>query len=85
MYEPKRHLLIEAKGSASREDVRMAIGQLYDYDLLTHEAGKGKSDLALLLPERPSADVERLLDSLKIGLIWRDGRKFADRPRGKFV
>lgn len=86
MYEPRKKILIEAKGSASREDVRMAIGQLLHYDLLTDTAGRSGCRLAVLLPERPSEDLEELLKSLRIGLIWQRARgKFADSPKGQFV
>jgi hypothetical protein len=85
VYEPDKRHLIEAKGSATREDIRMAIGQLFDYERLTQQAGKGKSRLAVLLPERPPFGIEQLLTSLKIGVIWKNGQKFADNPHGKFV
>ena len=52
LYQPTQKHLIEAKASARREDVRMAIGELLDYENLTRAAGLGKSKLAVLLPER---------------------------------
>lgn len=36
LYDPQRGELIEAKGSSSRDAVRLAIGQLYDYLSLIH-------------------------------------------------
>jgi hypothetical protein len=85
VYEPDKRHLIEAKGSATREDIRMAIGQLFDYERLTQQAGKGKSRLAVLLPERPVPGIEQLLTSLKIGVIWKNGRAFSDNCGGALV
>lgn len=85
VYDPDKRHLIEAKGSVSREDIRMAIGQLFDYKRLTQQAGKGKSRLAVLLPERPALEIEQLLKSLKIGVIWKNGRAFSDNCGGALV
>jgi hypothetical protein len=85
LYEPTRKHLIEAKAWIRREDVRMAIGQLLDYENLTQAAGLGRSRLAVLLPERPSMDVERLLDSVGIASIWRRGKSFEDNRGGRFL
>jgi EVE domain len=73
IFDVTRDQLIEAKASASRQDVRMAIGQLFDY---RRHLGKGSS-LALLLPERPSDDVLDLLRALRIATI-------VETSRGKF-
>ena len=51
LYEEKKRHLIEAKATSDREDVRMAIGQLFDYRYLAKKAGQGKSKLAVLLPQ----------------------------------
>lgn len=60
IYIVEARLLIEAKGSADRIFVRMAIGQLADYrHHLREEFGAVRC--AILLPERPSQD---LLDNL---------------------
>lgn len=68
---PKRSLLIEAKSSCSRPDLRLAIGQLFDY---RRGFGAEKVDLVILLPSEPSADDVRLLQSVGIGPMW-----FADK------
>lgn len=65
--------LIEAKASASRQDIRMAIGQLLDY---RRHLGS-RSSMAVLLPERPSDDLMDLLRSLKVAVI-------VERSRGIF-
>ena len=54
-YEEAKQNLIEAKSSASREHIRMAVGQLLDY------AYQGKTRLrepkkAVLLPKKPTKD-----------------------------
>jgi hypothetical protein len=49
VYVNRRGHLIEAKGSASREHIRMAIGQLLDYKQLTEQAG-GFRDLQYSSP-----------------------------------
>jgi hypothetical protein len=85
VYVSDRGHLIEAKGSTSRGDIRMAIGQLFDYKRLTQKARKRISRLALLLPERPATDMEALLTSLKIGVIWKNGRAFSDNCGGALV
>ena len=82
-FESKRNNLIEAKASSSREHIRMAVGQLLDYSF----QGKkkfGKSKLAVLLPKRPSADVEAWLDYLKIKVIWREKDVYLDNSNGQF-
>ena len=39
-WEKERHNLIEAKGTTSREDIRMAVGQLFDYSFQGQEKYK---------------------------------------------
>jgi hypothetical protein len=77
--------LIEAKADTSRESIRMAIGQLYDYDLLEKLAGEFPAlDLAVLLPERPSSDMLRLLDARGMTCVWQVADGFEDTHGGKF-
>jgi hypothetical protein len=59
-------LLVEAKGTVSREAIRMAVGQLLDY---ARFAPSGTS-LAILVPERPREDLCDLAASLSIGIIF---------------
>lgn len=67
LYDPDLNLLIEAKGSATRESVRMAIGQLADYSRFLEPRPR----LAVLLPVRPRLDLEELLSSQRIAALWR--------------
>lgn len=68
-----RHLLIEAKtesaGPSGRAQIRQAIGQLFDYRF-SHFKEKEKIDLAVLVPFKPAADVQSLLASLDIQVLW---------------
>jgi hypothetical protein len=72
-----RHLLIEAKtaseGTAGRTQIRQAIGQLYDYRF--SHFPQEKIDLALLLAKKPSTDVQKLLASLQIEVLWFQGKQ----------
>lgn len=76
-----RHALIEAKNSDSREALRMAIGQLYDYRRF-HEP---PVRLAVLLSHQPSPDGLALLQSAGIEAIWLHGAGFRDSANGTFV
>ena len=76
-----RHALIEAKNSDSRDALRQAIGQLYDY----RHFHQPPVCLAVLLPYRPSADGLALLRSAGIEAVWPHGPGFRDSARGAFV
>lgn len=56
--------LYEAKSNADRETVRTALGQVLDYGRYTRDAL-----LAVLLPDRPPADVVDLLEQHNIGCV----------------
>lgn len=76
-----RQALIEAKNSDSRDALRQAIGQLYDYRRF-HEP---PVRLAVLLPYRPNPDCLALLRSAGIEAVWPHGPGFRDSARGAFV
>ncbi|MGD0650065.1 MAG: hypothetical protein ABSA97_02820 [Verrucomicrobiia bacterium] len=83
-YEEDRRNLIEAKSSASREHIRMAVGQLLDYAF----QGKkkfGEPHKAILLPSEPRSDIVSWLDSLKIKIIWPEKGVFLDNANGQFT
>ena len=63
--------LIEAKASASRGSIRMAIGQLFDYRKLIRGEVKVKR-MAILVPKKPKEDLIKLLKELKIKIIYQD-------------
>lgn len=72
LYDQTTQLLVEAKASVRRADVRMAIGQLADYA----RAVKPKRQ-AVLLDARPHPDLVALLRVCRIAAIWRTGSGFA--------
>lgn len=84
IFVEPRMQLIEAKADASRESIRMAIGQLFDY---RHHEPRQLWDsikLAVLVPENPGRQLEALLEELGISIIWRDGGGFTDNAAGLF-
>ncbi len=76
-----RNVLIEAKNTDSRDALRQAIGQLYDYKRFHAPA----PDLAVLLPYAPTAERLDLLRSAGIEAIWPFGTGFRDSVTGRFV
>ncbi|TXH15880.1 MAG: hypothetical protein E6R06_32145 [Mycobacterium sp.] len=61
-------VLYEAKSSADRMSVRLALGQVLDYG---HHVGQVHTDLrlALLLPAAPAPDLMELLQKLGVGCV----------------
>lgn len=81
LWVQDRHALVEATNSDSREVLRMAMGQLYDYCRF-HEP---PVRLAVLLSNQPSLDRLALLQSAGIEAIWPHGTGFRDSANGSFV
>lgn len=75
---PTRNLLIEAKNSDSRVNLRLAIGQLHDYRRF-HEV---RPLLAVLLPYPPFGDRLELVTSAGVQAIWPHGDGFRATARG---
>lgn len=69
LYDAIDNRLIEAKGSVSREAVRMAIGQLLDYQRFISPT----PSLAILVPQRPRPDLLNLCAHASIDVIWPEG------------
>jgi hypothetical protein len=83
-YEPRWKNLVEAKSSITRQNIRMAAGQLLDYAYQGRETF-GEPRMAILLPEKPKdSDVEWLSDR-KISLIWEERGSFVDNAGGAFT
>ena len=76
-WVPALTLLVEAKNSDSRINVRSAIGQLYDYRRF-HET---PPMLAVLLPYQPLGDRAALLESANVEAIWGHGDGFRATSR----
>lgn len=66
VYDQHTNELYEAKGNATRDNIRRGIGQLLDYRRHIPRSGL---KLALLLPNRPSDDIVELLHSLDIACV----------------
>ena len=80
-FLPDKNALVEAKSTDRREAIRMAIGQLLDYQHLERTQRR----LGVLLPYAPAAEVRNLLDSLGIAAIWPFGEGFRDSAGGAFT
>lgn len=81
LFNETRGQLIEAKAGISRDDVRMAIGQLADYARFIKPAPQR----AILLEAIPTPDLCRLLRDQGVATIWRDGAAFVDDADGQFT
>jgi hypothetical protein len=64
--------LVEAKSSATRDAVRLALGQILDYARYVEPV-----TIAILLPERPSDDLCALLRSTGVAVVWEDVHAFS--------
>ncbi|URM92682.1 restriction endonuclease [Streptomyces sp. MRC013] len=64
-------LLVEAKGSVTRENIRMAIGQLADYSRFVDHTIR-----AILLPSQPREDLLALAKTQDCAVIWPEGKGF---------
>jgi hypothetical protein len=76
LYSKETNQLIEAKGSVSRDAIRMAIGQLLDYKRFA----PARTDLTILLPECPRADLVELIRSATISMIHENNDDFVVAP-----
>jgi hypothetical protein len=76
-----RRALIEAKNSDSRDALRQAIGQLYDY----RRFHQPPVHLAVLLPYKLNSERLDLLRSAGIEAVWPYRSKFHDSADGVFV
>ncbi|MFJ3400851.1 restriction endonuclease [Streptomyces microflavus] len=71
LYVPDLDLLIEAKGSVTRENMRMALGQLLDYNRFVRAEYQ-----AVLVPSKPRADLLELAKAARQAIIWPHGRGY---------
>lgn len=81
VFNKTRGQLIEAKADTTRNEIRMAIGQLADYGRLIPDAARR----AVLLEKKPHPDLLDLLNSQDIAAIWRAGTGFTDNASGEFI
>ncbi|WP_223290869.1 hypothetical protein [Streptomyces avicenniae] len=78
IYDVTDNVLYEAKGLSTRAHVRMAIGQLLDYR--RHINVPPGLRLAVLLPSKPTADIQALLDRENIALVTQKEGGFEGFP-----
>ncbi|MCZ4095989.1 restriction endonuclease [Streptomyces sp. H39-C1] len=71
LYAKKLGLLVEAKGSVTRENVRMAIGQLADYGRFVDHTIR-----AILLPSKPRQDLLDLAESQGCAVMWPEKKGY---------
>jgi len=83
-FDERRRNLIEAKASTQPEDLRMAVGQLFDYGFYA-EKRFGKLNRAVLLPRKPAAELIEWLLPLGIKVIWRERALFRDNAERRFT
>lgn len=72
------NVLVEAKATVARNDIRLAIGQLLDYRRFESTA----PDMAVLLPDRPGDDMLELLGDLSIACVWPVKNGYRDTCQG---
>jgi 5-methylcytosine-specific restriction protein A len=77
LFDETAKVLYEAKGTAERNAIRLAIGQLFDY---RRHAEPRPQALAILLPEAPEADLQDLLESVGIALVYEENGAFVGWP-----
>lgn len=63
-----KDLLLEVKNSSHRSQLRLAVGQLLDYRRGLRR--RAVTDLAVLLPEKPSRDSMSFLSDVGIHVLW---------------
>ena len=68
LFDRTTGVLYEAKASPDRQKIRMAIGQLLDYQRFVTP----QPQLRVLVPELPKQDLRRLLAAVGIGVVWPD-------------
>jgi hypothetical protein len=69
LHDATDNVLYEAKGASSRNDIRLAIGQLFDYR--RYLLDPAPAAIAVLLPTEPAPDMQKLLSSLSIRCVFR--------------
>lgn len=77
-YDAAAGILYEAKAKSDRATVRLAVGQLLDYLRFTSEASG-----CILLPDEPTHDVKRLIQSVGFGLVYRKLGSWVVEPPGR--
>jgi hypothetical protein len=79
LFDVSDNILYEAKGKADRNSIRLAIGQLLDYQ---RHIDPKPSKMAILLPEAPQDDLRQLIKSVGIELVYQEDGQFLGWPVG---
>ena len=74
-YCDETKTLYEAKNESSREKIRMAIGQLYDYNMDINA-----DNCVVLVPSLPNKDLVDLILSRGFKLVYKKGKEFLSIP-----
>jgi hypothetical protein len=72
VFDKTTGTLYEAKGTVTRQAIRMAIGQLADYGRLLDPS----PSRALLVPEPPRPDLVALASTQGLTVVWPNGTGF---------
>jgi len=72
LFDETSNVLYEAKGTSHRMNIRLAIGQLFDYRRFENK----EPELAILVPGRPNDEIVDLCNSLNIEIVWPTGDSF---------
>ena len=67
IFDATSQELYEAKGSASRPNVRLALGQLLDYK---RHIPVATMEISVLLPHKPAPDLVALLLENSVNCVW---------------
>lgn len=81
LWDSTANTLVEAKGSVSRQAIRMAVGQLADYRRFADPNARP----AVLVPESPRIDLMALLEAEGIAAIWPAADGFSDTDGGNLT
>ncbi|WP_327067658.1 hypothetical protein [Kitasatospora sp. NBC_01302] len=77
LYDATDDVLYEAKSKHDRPYVRMAVGQILDYQ---RHIGSDSVRLGIVLPAEPEEDVRAYTEGLGIHLVIQNGDKFEGYP-----
>lgn len=68
LFNKSNHELVEAKGTVTREALRLALGQLLDYRRFIDP----RPAMVLLVPMRPRPDLLALLQEYGVRVVWEE-------------
>ncbi|MCF8590380.1 hypothetical protein [Gordonia liuliyuniae] len=71
LYDETRDVLIEVKNDVQRQTLRMALGQILDYQRYVNAASS-----AVLVPVQPAGEMIALLGQYGVDVVWPHGAGF---------